>query len=75
MVILIDTVITGHFNTTVTIADVKVYSEFIRDFVASVRAAKKAGWSDEKWAVVRDDMTSGDYNTLLAAAIEHFDVS
>ena len=41
----IDTVITGHNATTVGIADVKMYSEFIRDFVNAVRAAKKAGQS------------------------------
>ena len=41
----IDTVITGHNQTVVTIADVQMYSEFIRDFVAAVRAAKKAGQS------------------------------
>ena len=41
----IDTVITGHNQTVVTMADVQMYSEFIRDFVASVRAAKKAGQS------------------------------
>lgn len=39
----IDTVITGHNPTTVTMADVKMYSEFVRDFVDAVRAAKKAG--------------------------------
>jgi hypothetical protein len=41
----IDTVITGHNATVVTPADVQMYSEFIRDFVESVRAAKKAGQS------------------------------
>jgi cyclase len=41
----IDTVITGHNQTVVTMADVQMYSEFIRDFVASVRAAKKSGQS------------------------------
>jgi glyoxylase-like metal-dependent hydrolase (beta-lactamase superfamily II) len=41
----IDTVITGHNATVVTIADVQMYSEFIRDFVETVRAAKKAGRS------------------------------
>jgi glyoxylase-like metal-dependent hydrolase (beta-lactamase superfamily II) len=41
----IDTVITGHNATVVTLADVQVYSEFIRDFVESVRVAKKAGQS------------------------------
>jgi glyoxylase-like metal-dependent hydrolase (beta-lactamase superfamily II) len=39
----IDTVITGHNPTTVSIGDVKMYSEFIREFVESVRAAKKSG--------------------------------
>jgi hypothetical protein len=39
----IETVITGHNQTTLTIADVKTYSEFIRTFVDAVRAAKKAG--------------------------------
>ena len=39
----IETVITGHNQTTVAIADVKMYSEFIREFVNAVRAAKKAG--------------------------------
>ena len=39
----IDTVITGHANTTMTMADVKQYSEFNRAFVDAVRAAKKAG--------------------------------
>ena len=46
----IDTVITGHNQTVVTIADVQMYSEFIRDFVAAVRAAKKAGQSIDEVA-------------------------
>src|SRR6185503_13321759 len=41
----IDTVITGHNQTVLTTADIQTYSEFIRDFVATVRAAKKAGHS------------------------------
>ena len=41
----IDTVITGHNATVVTIADVQTYSEFIREFVEGVRTAKKAGQS------------------------------
>ena len=41
----IDTVITGHNATVVTTADVRMYSEFIRDFVAHVRTGKKAGQS------------------------------
>jgi cyclase len=39
----IDTVITGHAATTMTIADVKDYADFNRAFVDDVRAAKKAG--------------------------------
>jgi glyoxylase-like metal-dependent hydrolase (beta-lactamase superfamily II) len=39
----IDTVITGHNATTLNILDVKMYSEFIREFVNDVRAAKKGG--------------------------------
>ena len=41
----IDTVITGHNQTVVTTADVQMYSEFVRDFVTAVRAAKKGGQS------------------------------
>ena len=39
----IDTVITGHNNTTLMMADLKMYSEFMRTLVDDVRAAKKAG--------------------------------
>lgn len=39
----IDTVITGHNATTVTMADVKMYSEFVREFVDAVRAVRKSG--------------------------------
>jgi hypothetical protein len=38
------------------------------------RAARKAGWPKEPWDKVRDEMTSGDYNHLLATAMDHFDV-
>ena len=38
------------------------------------RAAKAAGWSQDQWVAVRNEMTSGDYNHLLATAMEHFDV-
>jgi cyclase len=40
----IDTVITGH-STTMTIADLKEYAQFNREFANDVRAAKKAGKS------------------------------
>jgi cyclase len=39
----IDTVITGHNATTLTMADMKMYSDFNRDFVEAVRGAKRAG--------------------------------
>jgi cyclase len=39
----IDTVITGHHATTLTMADLKTYGEFIGEFVQTVQAAKKAG--------------------------------
>ncbi len=41
---------------------------------ACQRAAKLAGWSKEQWAKVRDEMMAGDYDHLLATAMEHFDV-
>jgi glyoxylase-like metal-dependent hydrolase (beta-lactamase superfamily II) len=38
----VDTVIPGH-STLMTMEDIKVHSEFLRDFVAAVREAKRAG--------------------------------
>jgi cyclase len=45
----IDTIITGH-STTMTVADLKEYAQFNRDFLADVRAAKKAGKSVDEVA-------------------------
>jgi cyclase len=39
----IDTVITGHTPTTLTMADLKTYADFTREFVHTVQAAKEAG--------------------------------
>jgi hypothetical protein len=39
----IDTIINGHSPTTMTPADLKLYSEYIADFVRFVQEAKKAG--------------------------------
>ena len=39
----IDTLITGHTPTTLTMADLKTYADFTREFVQTVQAAKKAG--------------------------------
>lgn len=46
----IDTVITGHNATVVTPADVLTYSEFVRDFVEAILAARKAGQSIDDFA-------------------------
>jgi cyclase len=40
----IDTIITGH-STTMTMADLREYAQFNRDFLADVQAAKKTGKS------------------------------
>jgi glyoxylase-like metal-dependent hydrolase (beta-lactamase superfamily II) len=42
----IDTIITGH-STTMTVADLREYAQFNRDFANDVRAGKKAGKSAE----------------------------
>jgi len=39
----VETIINGHNSTTTTTADLKLYSEFIADFVTFVQDAKKAG--------------------------------
>jgi cyclase len=39
----VDTVITGHNPTTLTMTDLKTYADFTREFVQTVQAAKKAG--------------------------------
>jgi cyclase len=41
----IDVIITGHQPTTLAMADLKMYTEFIREFIETVTAAKKAGKS------------------------------
>lgn len=40
----------------------------------AMRAARKAGWSQEKVSEFRAKATSGDYNHLLATTMEWFDV-
>jgi glyoxylase-like metal-dependent hydrolase (beta-lactamase superfamily II) len=39
----VDTIINGHSATTTTIADLKLYSEFVADFVTFVQLAKASG--------------------------------
>jgi hypothetical protein len=36
-------VITGHHDTTLAMADLKMYTDFHREFIRAVRTAKKAG--------------------------------
>jgi glyoxylase-like metal-dependent hydrolase (beta-lactamase superfamily II) len=58
----IDAVITGHANTTLTMADVKEYADFNRAFVEHVRAAKKAGQTVEQalnWKVPERFLKNG----------------
>jgi len=39
----IDTVITGHYQTTLTMADLRTFGDFTREFVQAVQAAKRDG--------------------------------
>lgn len=39
-----------------------------------LRAAKRAGWTQEEIDKVRTEMTSGDYDNLLGTAMRYFDV-
>jgi glyoxylase-like metal-dependent hydrolase (beta-lactamase superfamily II) len=59
----VDTVITGHAASTVTMADVKEYSDFNRAFIDAVRAAKKAGQTIDQvvnsWKVPERFLKSG----------------
>lgn len=41
---------------------------------ACSHAARRAGWTPEEWESVRDDMTSRDYEHLLAVVAEYFEV-
>lgn len=38
------------------------------------KAARKAGWSDEKISEIRHEMMRGNYTDLLAVACNYFDV-
>ena len=48
----VDTVITGHFATTLTMADLTLYGEFVREIVETTQAAKHAGRSVDE--IVKD---------------------
>ena len=54
--------ITGHANTTLTMADVKEFADYNRAFVEHVRAAKKAGQTVDQatgWKVPERFLKSG----------------
>ena len=38
------------------------------------RAARAAGWTEQRWNAVQQEMTAGTYDDLLAAAMKHFEV-
>jgi hypothetical protein len=38
------------------------------------RAARKAGWTTERWTEVQKAAMGGDYDHLLGVLMEHFDV-
>ena len=48
----VDTVITGHFDTALTVADLKMYGEFVSEIVETTQAAKRAGRSVDE--IVKD---------------------
>ena len=73
----VDTVITGHFNTTVGMADVKMYSDFNREFVEHVRSAKQAGRTAEEastWTVPERFMAAGYTQPTPAALLSNVNV-
>lgn len=39
-----------------------------------LRAAKEAGWSTERIAALRKDMTAGNYDHMLQVALREFEV-
>jgi hypothetical protein len=41
---------------------------------AARKAAKQAGWTEDQLATFMKKATSGDYNVLLGACMEFFDV-
>ena len=41
---------------------------------ACIKAARKAGWSNEQIEAVKTEMMASDYNHLLQTAMKHFDV-
>ena len=46
----VDTVVTGHFPATLAPSDLRTYSEFVREFVESVRASRRGGATIDDFA-------------------------
>lgn len=38
------------------------------------RAARKAGWDNERWLKVRAEMQGGNYDNVLITAMHYFEV-
>jgi cyclase len=59
----VETVITGHYQTTLTMGDLKMYGDFVREFVETVQAARKAGRTIDdvvnSWSVPERFLKSG----------------
>jgi glyoxylase-like metal-dependent hydrolase (beta-lactamase superfamily II) len=67
----VDTIITGHSNATMTMADLRQYGEFVRDFASDVQAAKKAGKSvDDVARAWKPAAKYAGYTTPQAARIK-----
>jgi cyclase len=69
----IETIITGHHATTLTMADLEIHRDFVREFVETVQAAKKAGktiddvvaaWRMPDELLKRGYMTPEEYQKL-----------
>jgi cyclase len=70
----IDTIITGHHATPLTMADLSLYQEFIREFVETVQGAKRSGatiddvvksWSIPERFLNAGYMTPEEYQKLV----------
>lgn len=67
----VTTIINGHNAVTMTPADVKTYASFIREFVSTVQAAKRAGRSvDDVVASWKTPAAYAGYNAPQAARVK-----
>lgn len=68
------TVTTPRYQTKPTVHLIGENGNAFAILGACRKAAKRAGWTDEEWERVRAKMSSGDYDHLLATALEHFEI-